>query len=68
MKCRICPHECKVNRKQGEKGFCKAGENVVIANASIHRWEEPCISGNNGSGTVFLQAATFAAYFARIIL
>ncbi|HHY04688.1 MAG TPA: radical SAM protein [Thermoanaerobacterales bacterium] len=65
MKCRICPHECKVNRKQGEKGFCKAGENVVIANASIHRWEEPCISGNNGSGTVFFTGCNLRCVFCQ---
>lgn len=51
--CKICPHKCKINRNEGKIGRCKAGKNVKIALASIHDYEEPCISGNNGSGTVF---------------
>lgn len=51
--CKICPHHCKVNRIQGQKGNCKAGDKVEIARADLHFFEEPCISGENGSGTVF---------------
>ncbi len=51
--CKICPHKCKINRNEGKTGRCRAGKNVKIALASIHNYEEPCISGNNGSGTVF---------------
>ena len=51
--CKICPHKCKINRNEGKIGRCRAGKNVKIALASIHNYEEPCISGNNGSGTVF---------------
>ena len=52
-KCMICPHECKINRKQGKIGRCKATNNIKIALYSTHNFEEPCISGENGSGTVF---------------
>ena len=52
-KCTICPHLCKVNRIAGELGRCKAKNNIKIALYSVHNYEEPCISGNNGSGTVF---------------
>ena len=52
-KCMICPHECKINRKQGKIGRCKATYNIKIALYSTHNFEEPCISGENGSGTVF---------------
>lgn len=51
--CKICPHKCKINRNEGKIGRCKAGKEVKIALASIHNYEEPCISGTNGSGTVF---------------
>ncbi|MBQ3408419.1 MAG: radical SAM protein [Clostridia bacterium] len=51
--CKICPHKCKINRNEGKYGRCKAGKSVKIALASIHNYEEPCISGKNGSGTVF---------------
>lgn len=51
--CNICPHRCKVNRLEGKIGRCKCDDKVKIALASIHNFEEPCISGKNGSGTVF---------------
>lgn len=49
----MCPHMCFVDRKNKKKGFCKAGEKVKIALSSIFHYEEPCISGINGSGAVF---------------
>lgn len=52
--CRLCPRECKADRKNGERGVCGvSGEGVAAARAALHRWEEPCISGETGSGTVF---------------
>ena len=52
-KCNICPHKCNVNRKLGQIGRCKATNKVKIALYSSHNFEEPCISGEKGSGTVF---------------
>ena len=52
-KCNLCPHECKINRNEGQIGRCKANNNVKIALYSIHNFEEPSISGKKGSGTVF---------------
>ena len=52
-KCEICPHKCKVNRALGNKGRCRCNDKIKIALASIHNYEEPCISGKNGSGTIF---------------
>ena len=51
--CKICPNNCKVNRIEGKGGLCKANDKVKIALASLHYFEEPCISGKNGSGTIF---------------
>lgn len=51
--CNLCPHNCKVNRLEGKIGKCKCNAKVKIALASLHYYEEPCISGKNGSGTVF---------------
>ena len=42
--CEICPHRCKVNRANGIKGRCKCDDKIKIALASIHNFEEPCIS------------------------
>jgi len=52
-KCTLCPHECGVNRLKGYKGRCKCDNKIKIALASLHMFEEPCITGKNGSGTVF---------------
>ena len=52
-KCQICPHNCKVNRAQGQIGRCRCNDKIKIALVSTHEYEEPCISGKNGSGTVF---------------
>lgn len=51
--CQMCPHNCKINRIMGDIGRCKAKDTVKIALASIHHFEEPCISGEKGSGTIF---------------
>jgi len=52
-KCELCPRDCKTNRLNGEIGFCGASDKIRIARASLHMWEEPCISGETGSGTIF---------------
>ena len=51
--CTLCPHKCGINRLEGNKGRCKCDNKLKIALASLHMFEEPCISGTNGSGTVF---------------
>ena len=52
-KCTICPHNCGINRTNNQIGRCKSKDTVKIALYSIHNFEEPCISGKKGSGTVF---------------
>ena len=52
-KCEICPHRCGVNQTKGEIGRCKSTDKIKIGLYSIHHFEEPCISGKHGSGTVF---------------
>ena len=52
-KCEVCPHMCRVDRTKKQIGRCKSTDKVKIALYSIHKFEEPCISGENGSGTVF---------------
>jgi putative pyruvate formate lyase activating enzyme len=51
--CALCPRKCGVNRLAGEKGFCKAPNNLIISSIFPHHGEEPPISGTKGSGTVF---------------
>ena len=52
-KCKLCPRNCLVNRNAGEVGFCRAGNEIKIAKAYLHQWEEPPITGKHGSGTIF---------------
>ena len=52
-KCEICPRKCKVNRNNGELGYCKATNKMKIGGYHLHMWEEPIITGKNGSGTIF---------------
>lgn len=52
-KCEICPHKCKINRNNNQIGRCKATDKIKIGLYSTHNFEEPCISGKKGSGTVF---------------
>ena len=51
--CGLCPRKCNVNRNKNQVGFCKAGIKSRIALINLHKYEEPCISGQEGSGTVF---------------
>ena len=52
-KCTICPRECKVNRNKNELGYCKASNKIKIGGYHLHLWEEPSITGEKGSGTIF---------------
>lgn len=65
MECNMCPNNCKVNRTNGEFGKCKASVKVKIALASIHNFEEPCISGEKGSGTVFFSNCNMSCKFCQ---
>ena len=50
--CELCPRRCRVDRVN-RFGFCGAGENLRVALVSLHKWEEPCLVGENGAGTIF---------------
>lgn len=63
--CTLCPHMCKINRNNGKIGRCKGTGNVKIALASLHHFEEPCISGKNGSGTVFFSNCNLSCVFCQ---
>ena len=64
-RCNICPHKCQVNRIKGQVGRCKSSNKVKIALYSIHNFEEPCISGKNGSGTIFFSNCNLNCVFCQ---
>ena len=63
--CVLCPHQCKVNRKNGELGRCGVGKKIKLALANLHFFEEPCISGVKGSGTVFFSGCNMNCKFCQ---
>ncbi len=65
VKCGLCPRNCKVNRANNETGVCKVPANIKVARAALHFWEEPCISGTKGSGTVFFSGCSLRCVFCQ---
>lgn len=64
--CNLCPRECKVDRWHGDKGVCGvSGERIMCARAALHMWEEPCISGEKGSGTVFFSGCSLRCVYCQ---
>ena len=63
--CTLCPRNCRVDRTSNQSGFCGMGDLIQIARASLHMWEEPCISGTNGSGTVFFTGCNLKCVFCQ---
>lgn len=63
--CDICPRNCGKNRLNGALGTCHSGANISVARASLHMWEEPCISGENGSGTIFFTGCNLGCVYCQ---
>lgn len=63
--CKICPHMCKINRNKEQIGRCKSKDTVKIALYSTHNFEEPCISGEKGSGTIFFSNCNMNCIFCQ---
>lgn len=63
-KCNLCPRKCNVDRKN-QLGVCGASTTIKIARAALHFWEEPCISGEKGSGTIFFSHCSLQCVFCQ---
>lgn len=63
--CNICPRGCAIDREKGERGYCRAGSDAVISHVCKHFYEEPPISGRNGSGAVFFGGCNLACVFCQ---
>ncbi len=64
-KCNLCPRNCNVDREEGKKGYCGQTNKIYVARAALHMWEEPCISGREGSGTVFFCGCNLRCIFCQ---
>lgn len=63
--CDVCPRRCGVDRMNGQKGYCGAGNLVRVALVSLHRWEEPCLTGAHGAGAVFFSYCNMKCIFCQ---
>lgn len=63
--CTLCPRGCGVDRTKGQVGFCGMPADLLVARAALHMWEEPCISGATGSGTVFFGGCNLKCVFCQ---
>ena len=64
MICSICPRKCGIERETAN-GFCRTSEKFKLARAALHFWEEPCISGKNGSGAVFFSGCNLKCVYCQ---
>lgn len=65
MKCDLCPRACNVDRDDGKTGHCGETSQIRVARTSLHQWEEPCITGECGSGTVFFSGCSLKCIFCQ---
>lgn len=64
-RCTLCPRKCQADRDRGERGFCGQSSELKVARAALHFWEEPCISGEKGSGAVFFSGCPLHCVFCQ---
>ena len=63
--CRLCPRTCKIDRTAGETGYCRAPATALVAKTMIHKWEEPALAGNGGSGAIFFGGCTLGCKYCQ---
>lgn len=63
--CLLCPRKCGINRSTGQTGVCGVSSEIKVARAALHYWEEPCISGEKGSGAVFFSGCSLHCVFCQ---
>lgn len=63
--CKLCPRECGIDRTAGKTGFCGCPDTALVAKAMLHKWEEPVLAGNGGSGAVFFGGCTLKCRYCQ---
>lgn len=63
--CTLCPRQCRVDRTQGQTGFCKSPGIAMVAKTMLHKWEEPVLAGNGGSGAIFFGGCTLGCAYCQ---
>ena len=65
VNCNLCPRECYVNREAGETGYCRCPAAAMVAKTMIHKWEEPALAGEGGSGAIFFGGCTLGCKYCQ---
>lgn len=68
--CNLCPRRCRIERREslageGALGYCRCGMRPIVSRAALHHWEEPCISGTRGAGTVFFAGCNLSCVYCQ---
>ena len=63
--CTLCARNCRVDRDCGKAGFCHSTSKLKLSRAALHFWEEPCISGSRGSGTIFFSGCSLGCIYCQ---
>ena len=65
VNCELCPRRCGVDRTAGQVGFCGCGDKALVAKTMLHKWEEPALAGENGSGAIFFGGCTLGCIYCQ---
>lgn len=65
VNCKLCPRQCGVDRSAGVTGFCGCPDTALVAKAMLHKWEEPALAGNGGSGAIFFGGCTLGCAYCQ---
>ena len=65
VNCQLCPRRCGIDRTAGARGFCGCPDTALVAKAMLHKWEEPALAGNGGSGAVFFGGCTLRCKYCQ---
>ena len=65
VNCKLCPRQCGADRTAGERGFCGAPAEAMVAKAMLHQWEEPVLAGSGGSGAIFFSGCTLGCAYCQ---
>ena len=65
VNCKLCPRECGIDRTAGEFGYCRCPGTAMVAKTMLHKWEEPALAGNGGSGAIFFGGCTLGCLYCQ---
>ena len=65
VNCKLCPRQCGIDRTAGETGYCGCPDTALVAKTMLHKWEEPALAGNGGSGAIFFGGCTLGCKYCQ---